>query len=171
MPPRATAQPFRQHAARDAVALATADREAGRDEPNSADLMVELQNVMADEVGPFRTGAKLERAIARLERLSRDIGERPFGDRAPFDMPRMDWLDLRNMVVVARTVAETARLRTESRGAHQREDFPGMLPEWRVNQAVRWHDGRLASPRKRPSNSRRSRAPGPASRPPNDRAT
>jgi succinate dehydrogenase / fumarate reductase flavoprotein subunit len=139
-----TAQPFRQHAARDAAALATADREAARDEPNSADLMVELQNVMADEVGPFRTGAKLERAIARLERLSRDIGERPFGDRAPFDMPRMDWLDLRNMIVVARTVAETARLRTESRGAHQREDFPGMLPEWRVNQVVRWDDGRLA---------------------------
>jgi len=138
-----SAQPFRQHAARDAVALATADREAARDEPNSADLMVELQNVMADEVGPFRTGAKLERAIARLDRLARDIGERPFGDRAPFDMPRVDWLDLRNMVVVARTVAETARLRTESRGAHQREDFPGMLPEWRVNQVVRWGNGRL----------------------------
>ena len=138
-----TAQPFRQHAARDAVALATAGRETGRDQPNSADLIVELQNAMADEVGPFRTGAKLERAIARLERLSQDIGERPFGDRAPFDMPRIDWLDLRNMVLVARTVAQTARLRTESRGAHQREDFPGMLPEWRVNQVVRRHDGRL----------------------------
>jgi succinate dehydrogenase/fumarate reductase flavoprotein subunit len=136
-------QPFRQHAALDAVALATAGRETGRDEPNSADLIVELQNAMADEVGPFRTGAKLERAIARLERLARDIGERPFGDRAPFDMPRIDWLDLRNMVLVARTVAQTARLRTESRGAHQREDFPGMLPEWRINQVVRWHDGRL----------------------------
>ena len=143
MPPRASPQPFRQHAALDAVALALADREAGRDEPNSADLIVELQNAMADEVGPFRTGAKLERAIARLDRLARDVGERPFGDRAPFDMPRIDWLDLRNMVLVARTVAETARLRAESRGAHQREDFPGMLPEWRVNQVVRWHGGRL----------------------------
>jgi succinate dehydrogenase/fumarate reductase flavoprotein subunit len=156
-----TAQPFRQHAAVDAVALATAGREAGRDEPNSADLMVELQNVMADEVGPFRTGAKLERAIARLERLSRDIGERPFGDRAPFDMPRMDWLDLRNMIVVARTVAETARLRTESRGAHQREDFPGMLPEWRVNQVVRWHDGRLAISSQTPVELAEEPGPGP----------
>jgi succinate dehydrogenase / fumarate reductase flavoprotein subunit len=156
-----TAQPFRQHAARDTAALATADREAGRDEPNSADLMVELQNVMADEVGPFRTGAKLERAIARLERLARDIGERPFGDRAPFDMPRMDWLDLRNMVVVARTVAETARLRTESRGAHQREDFPGMLPEWRVNQVVRWHDGRLTISSQTPVELAEEPGPGP----------
>jgi succinate dehydrogenase / fumarate reductase flavoprotein subunit len=137
------AQSFRQHAAQDAVALANAGREAGRDEPNSADLIVELQNAMADEVGPFRTGAKLERAIARIERLARDVGERPFGDRAPFDMPRIDWLDLRNMVLVAQTVAQTARLRTESRGAHQREDFPGMLPEWRINQVVRWLDGGL----------------------------
>jgi succinate dehydrogenase / fumarate reductase, flavoprotein subunit len=137
-------QPFRHHAARDAVALATAGREAGRDEPNSADLIVELQNAMADEVGPFRTGAKLERAGARLERLARDIGERPFGDRAPFDMPRIDWLDLRNMVLVARTVAETARLRTESRGAHQREDFPALDPAWQLNQVARLRDGDIA---------------------------
>ena len=33
-------QPFRQHAARDAIALATADRDPGGDEPNSADMMV-----------------------------------------------------------------------------------------------------------------------------------
>ena len=43
---------------------------------------------------------------------------------APFDMMRLDWFDLRNMLLVARTVTESALARTESRGAHQREDFP-----------------------------------------------
>jgi succinate dehydrogenase / fumarate reductase, flavoprotein subunit len=140
---RIDAQPFRQQAAREAISLATAGRDTGADQPNSADMIVALQNVMADEVGPFRTAAKLERAVANLDRLADDVGERPFGDRAPFDMPRIDWLDLRNMTLVARMVARSALRRTESRGAHQREDFPGMLPAWRVNQVVRWRDGTL----------------------------
>jgi succinate dehydrogenase/fumarate reductase flavoprotein subunit len=59
-------------------------------------------------------------------------------------MRRIDWLDLRNGLMVARIVAEAALRRTESRGAHQREDFPGMLAEWQVNQRARLRDGRIA---------------------------
>ena len=56
-------------------------------------------------------------------------------------MQRLDWLDLRNMLLVARTVAAAALRRTESRGAHQREDFPGMVAEWGCNQVVRLRNG------------------------------
>ena len=65
------------------------------------------------------------------------LGERPAGDGGAFDLRRLEWFDLRNMLTVARTVAAAALARTESRGAHQREDFPGMLPQWRVNQVAR----------------------------------
>jgi succinate dehydrogenase/fumarate reductase flavoprotein subunit len=47
------------------------------------------------------------------------------------------------MLCVARTVTQAALNRTESRGAHQREDFPGMLPEWHVNQTIRLNNGRI----------------------------
>ena len=53
---------------------------------------------------------------------------------APITGALADRWGKRNMLLVAHTVTKAALWRTESRGAHQREDFPGMLPEWRVNQ-------------------------------------
>jgi succinate dehydrogenase/fumarate reductase flavoprotein subunit len=104
-------------------------------------MILELQATMADDVGPFRTEAKLKRALATMDEMTRALGERPIGDGGAFDMRRLEWLDLRNMLLVARSVATAALARTESRGAHQREDFPAMLPEWRVNQQVRLDGG------------------------------
>ncbi len=134
-------QPFYPQAAAEALDLATADGMA--DGPNPADMIERLQSVMADDVGPFRTRERLERAIARIDDLAAELGERPFGDRRRFDIRRIEWFDLRNMLLVAQVVARAALRRTESRGAHQREDFPGMLPEWCVNQVVRLRDRRI----------------------------
>ena len=118
-------------------------RNAPQNVPNSAAMLQELQATMADDVGPLRTRAKLERALARIGSLNDMLGDVPFGDRRAFDLRRLEWLDLRNMLLVARTVAQSALARPESRGAHQREDFPGMLPEWRANQVARLKGGGL----------------------------
>jgi succinate dehydrogenase/fumarate reductase flavoprotein subunit len=58
-------------------------------------------------------------------------------------MVRLDWLDLRNMLLVAQTVVLAAIERKESRGAHQREDYPGMLPKWELNQVLSYREGKL----------------------------
>jgi succinate dehydrogenase/fumarate reductase flavoprotein subunit len=137
-----SAQPFRSVAARESLALVTADRPA-RDERNTAALLQSLQATMAVDVGPFRTEEKLRRALASLDGLTSETGEVPAGSAGAFDMQRLDWFDLRNMLLVARVVTEAARLRTESRGAHQREDFPEMRSEWLVNQEVRLSGGRV----------------------------
>ena len=47
------------------------------------------------------------------------------------------------MAQVAECVARTALTRTESRGAHQREDHPGMEAAWQLNQVIGLRDGRL----------------------------
>jgi succinate dehydrogenase/fumarate reductase flavoprotein subunit len=122
-------------AAREAVELISSD--APKDMPNSAAMLTRLQAIMSDDVGPLRTASGLRRALASIDQIDSELGDRPFGDGGAFDMQRLDWFDLRNMLTVARTVAQAASLRTESRGAHQREDFPGMLPQWRVNQQIR----------------------------------
>jgi succinate dehydrogenase / fumarate reductase, flavoprotein subunit len=111
--------------------------------PNTAALVVELQALMADNVGPFRTEAKLRLALLRLAQIERELGALPAGGSAHYNMVRLDWLDLRNMLLVAQTVVLAAIERKESRGAHQREDYPGMLPEWELNQVLSYREGKL----------------------------
>ena len=111
--------------------------------PNTAALLVELQALMADHAGPFRTGDKLSAGLERLRQMQRELGPLPAGG-APYDMVCLDWFDLRNMLLVAQCVVRAAIERKESRGAHQREDFPGMLPEWDLNQRFSWRDGELS---------------------------
>ena len=116
-----------------------------RDAPNVAAGMVSLQSLMADYVGPFRTDDKLRIAIDRLAEMSRDLGDRPLiASSSGFDPVLIDWLDLRNMLLVAQTVALPALARTESRGAHQREDHPGLDEAWQRNQIVAMSDGKLS---------------------------
>jgi succinate dehydrogenase / fumarate reductase flavoprotein subunit len=137
---RIGAHALRPEAARSTVDLIAADSDRNL---NTAEMVQSLQAIMEDDVGPIRTEVKLRRALARLGDLTGALGERPVGDAGAFDLRRLEWFDLRNMLLVARSVAETALARTESRGAHQREDFPATLPAWQRNQIVRFEDGRL----------------------------
>jgi succinate dehydrogenase / fumarate reductase flavoprotein subunit len=132
---RMRAHGFRPQAALPALDLVAA--RGGGNDINTAAMIQRLQATMAEEVGPFRTESRLDRALADIDDMTRALGPRPAGDTAAFDLRRLEWFDLRNMLLVARTVTLAARARRESRGAHQREDFPGMLPHWRVNQVAR----------------------------------
>ena len=126
---------------RAALELARADNPKG--DVNTAEMVQTLQTAMADDVGPLRSEAGLERALATIEDLTRRLGSTPMGDGRAFDLRRLDWFDLRNMLLVAQVVTRAALKRSESRGAHQREDHPEMRPEWALNQVARWRDGRV----------------------------
>jgi succinate dehydrogenase/fumarate reductase flavoprotein subunit len=110
---------------------------------NTAAMVAHLQATMADHVGPFRIGAKLSTALDEIAGLAADLGEHPSGHAAAFDLQRLEWFDLRNMLSVAHAVTAAALARNESRGAHQREDFQTMLPQWQVHQCVQLRDGAL----------------------------
>ncbi len=110
---------------------------------NTAAMIAHLQTIMAEGVGPIRTGAKLARARDDIAALAAELPPQPPGAAGAFALERLEWFDLRNMLLVARAVTEAAVRRTESRGAHQREDFPQMLPQWQLHQRVRFSDGEL----------------------------
>jgi succinate dehydrogenase / fumarate reductase flavoprotein subunit len=110
---------------------------------NTAEMVQTLQATMQDDVGALRSETGLRRALQQFDGLSQQLGATPPGDGKGFDMRRIDWFDLRNMLLVARTVAQAALARTETRGAQQREDFPRLSPDWELNQFVGLRDGRV----------------------------
>ncbi len=115
----------------------------GRSDLNTADMLQTLQATMQDDVGPLRDAGKLTRALRTIGDLTQALGETPPGDGDGFDMRRLDWLDLRNMLLLARVVTEAALSRTETRGAQQREDYPQTSPDWAVNQFVSLDGSRI----------------------------
>jgi len=113
-------------------AAATALEPLGRaDGENPYVIHAELQTVMNDLVGLIRRESELKTALVDLDKLrAREADVSAAGGRAY----NPGWhlaLDLRNMLVVAESVAQSALERQESRGGHTRDDYPAMSPEWR----------------------------------------
>ncbi len=108
----------REQAALDAIAN-------GRGTEDPSTLKAAMQDLMTDKVGIFRTGADLAAAVSGLQSLlerSRSVGLR---SRAPGPNPELvTAYRTQKMLKLALCVAYGAAQRTESRGAHFREDFP-----------------------------------------------
>jgi len=138
---RLRASPDHADNAHTATALIVAD--APTRNFNTAEMLQTLQKTMQDNVGALRNQAKIVGALDSICRLTDEIGDTPPGDGNRFDMRRIDWFDLRNMLLVARVVAEAALARAETRGAQQREDYPRMSPDWACNQTVRLQDAHI----------------------------
>ncbi len=111
---------------------------------NSAEMLASLQDTMADDVGPFRTGEGLARALDRIQTMRAEVDAGAPAAAGGYDTRFVDWLDLRSMLLVAETVTRAAIARPESRGAHQREDHPGLDDAWQVHHRIRLDNGRVA---------------------------
>jgi succinate dehydrogenase/fumarate reductase flavoprotein subunit len=105
-------------------------------EVSAAELLEDLRAVMQDDVGPFRDAAGLARAVARLREMRAELPALAIPPGRVCNPGLADWFELRASLVAAETVAVAALARTESRGAHQRDDFPEADPAWARNQRV-----------------------------------
>ena len=116
-----------------AVSAANGNGSGKRPDINPAAAIVELQRVMNRDVGPLRSAAGLQRALSHIESLQFDLP----APREGLDAEWLDLHDLRNMRLIAECVTRAALAREESRGAHQRDDFPDTDARWQRRQAIR----------------------------------
>jgi fumarate reductase flavoprotein subunit len=112
----------------------------GNGTEDAASLMAEMQSIMTAKVGIFRTGKRLEEAVNELQKLllrSRHIGLRYKARGANPEL--VTAYRVPKMLKLALCVANGALQRTESRGAHFREDFPRRNDaEWLKRTLATW---------------------------------
>ncbi len=92
---------------------------------NAADIRTELQQVMMDDAGVFRTLEGLTALDKKLEELRHRFTQVGLRDKGTtFNMDLIETIETGYLLDVAQTIAISALTREESRGAHVREDFP-----------------------------------------------
>ncbi len=92
---------------------------------NPALIREEMQRVMQEDFGVFRTGEVMASGLHRLEALRQRLANAYLGDKSRvFNTALVEALELDNLMATACATAYSALARTESRGAHSREDFP-----------------------------------------------
>jgi fumarate reductase flavoprotein subunit len=104
-----------------------------------------LYDLMWDDVGIVRDTASLERAAGALDELEARLdGIGVEGGNLAFNLAWHDWMNLKNLILVAKSIRFAAMAREDSRGAHYRSDFPEVrdLENSRYT-CVAWKDGRF----------------------------
>jgi fumarate reductase flavoprotein subunit len=99
---------------------------------------------MWQKVGIIRDAAGLKSALADLDAIERELAEAGIPDtNRAFNLTWHDWLNLKSLAQVSRVIAEAALARTDSRGAHYREDYPESGPlETSAFTSARLADGK-----------------------------
>ncbi|MGW2815048.1 fumarate reductase/succinate dehydrogenase flavoprotein subunit [Streptomyces sp. NPDC001415] len=105
--------------------------EDGSPVENPYTLHQELQQAMNDLVGIIRREGEMRQALLKLGELRTRARRAGVEGHRQFNPGWHLALDLRNMLLVSECVARAALERTESRGGHTREDWPGMDRAWR----------------------------------------
>jgi len=108
---------------------------------STADLRLEMQQVMQEDAAVFRTSESLANGVKRMQAVQAKRTDLKVSDRGMiWNTDLVETLEFENLVVQAMVTVTSAHNRTESRGAHAHEDFPDRDDKTWMKHTLSWLD-------------------------------
>ena len=100
-----------------------------------------MQRTMQNDAAVFRTGETLAEGVEKIREIRASFADVKVSDRSlVWNSDLVETLELRNLLDQALATIVSASNRTESRGAHAREDFPDRNDEQWMKHSLCWVD-------------------------------